>query len=243
MKTKKEMTAALAPTRMRNQTNKSSVSSNWTVKEDDLLIELVRREEKPNWANIAQNFPNKTITQVNERYDKVINPNLRKGSWTAEEDKTILDYVNIHGAKNWTKLSKLLHGRIGKQCRERYKNHLDPSINHSPFTPEEDEKIIELQSRYGNKWVRISNEIGNRSDNAIKNRWNSTLRHRNIINRNTDRVSTINHGSEPAKEIPVPLVTFIGNDTVEDGQRIMSSPRPQTKPVADAPINISVKNI
>ncbi|KAH0795814.1 Myb-like DNA-binding domain containing protein [Histomonas meleagridis] len=134
--------------------------------------------EHQNYSKLAEFFPGKTGQQVAERWDKVLNPKLVKGSWTRQEDEIIIQYVKEHGVKNWRNLCNLLPGRIGKQCRERWRNHLDPQYNHSAWTEEEDNKIIELHKQFGNKWVQISNLMVNRSDNAIKNRWNSTLKKR-----------------------------------------------------------------
>jgi hypothetical protein len=124
---------------------------------------------------IASHFPEKSQQQVVERWTKVLDPHLVKGSWTGEEDQMILEFVKNHGTKNWTQLATLLPGRIGKQCRERWINHLDPDINHSAFTPDDDHQIIELHKLYGNKWAKMAAVMRTRSCNAIKNRWNSTL--------------------------------------------------------------------
>jgi hypothetical protein len=132
--------------------------------------------ERPNYASLAQLFPGKTGQQVAERWAKVLNPKLTKGSWSREEDEIIRDFVQKNGTKKWQKLCDLLPGRIGKQCRERWRNHLDPAINHAPWTREEDEQLMQLHREYGNAWVRISSLMRNRSDNAVKNRWNATLR-------------------------------------------------------------------
>jgi hypothetical protein len=108
----------------------------------------------------------------------VLDPALVKGSWTRQEDETIMEFVEQYGTKNWAKLADLLPGRIGKQCRERWRNHLDPCNNREPWTAEEDELLIALHEQHGNQWVRIATIMRGRSDNHIKNRWNSTLRKR-----------------------------------------------------------------
>lgn len=172
----KNSCCALAPTRNRQRTNKCVKNVKWRKEEDELLCKLMINEERPNYAKFAEYFPGKTGQQVAERWDKVINPDLVKGSWTRQEDEIIINYVKEHGPKDWRNLRTVLPGRIGKQCRERWRNHLDPSLNHSPWTAEEDQKIIELHKQYGNHWVQISKMMVNRSDNSIKNRWNSTLK-------------------------------------------------------------------
>jgi hypothetical protein len=68
-----------------------------------------------------------------------------------------------------------LPGRIGKQCRERWVNALDPSVDREPWTPEEDALLLKLHEQFGNHWMKISEAMPNRSDNSIKKRWHSTL--------------------------------------------------------------------
>ena len=168
---------AIAPTRARYRTNHCVKNVKWQKEEDEHLMQIMQQStERPNYSQLAQHFPGKSGQQVAERWDKVLNPKLMKGSWTRQEDETIIAFVKNNGTKKWQKLCELLPGRIGKQCRERWRNHLDPSINHDPWTPEEDQLLIALHREYGNSWVKIAAMMKNRSDNAVKNRWNSTLR-------------------------------------------------------------------
>lgn len=176
------LSPALAPTRQRLQINKCVKNIKWTKEEDETLIRLVAESDAPNWSTIALSFPQKSTQQVTERWEKVLNPALVKGSWTREEDEIIVRFVREFGPKNWTRLAALLKGRIGKQCRERWRNHLDPSINHAVWTPEEDQLLIELHRQYGNSWVKISKQMPGRCDNQIKNRWNSALKKLDVTN-------------------------------------------------------------
>ena len=168
--------SALAPTRKRTPKNQSSKVTKWTEEEDQKLIALVSESKTSNWVELAQQFENKTAQQLSERYEKVLNPSLIKGSWTREEDQKIIEFVKANGTKSWSKLSTTLPGRIGKQCRERWKNHLNPDVNRDPWSPEEDQILIQLHSELGNQWVKIAEHLPGRSDNSIKNRWNSTLK-------------------------------------------------------------------
>ena len=88
-----------------------------------------------------------------------------KGSWTKEEDQVLLSIVASRGAKNWTDIARNLPGRIGKQCRERWHNHLDPNISKRKWTIEEDLLIVKLHLKYGNRWCDIAKLVPGRTDN------------------------------------------------------------------------------
>jgi hypothetical protein len=106
-----------------------------------------------------------------QRWEKVLNPNIIKGRWREEEDRTLV-YLVSQGYKSWGQIAENMPGRTSKQCRERWNNYLNPTLVHTPFTKEEDDLLIQLQSELGNKWAVISRALPGRTENAVKVRFN-----------------------------------------------------------------------
>jgi len=146
----------------------------WEKHEDDLLRELVKVHGKQ-WSLIATHIPNRTASQISSRWEKCIDPNLTKGPFTPQEDAIVVEYVKKNGPTNWPKLCEQLIQRSPKQCRERWFNHLNPGISKGSWTREEDSMIFEYHKIYGPKWALIAKHLSGRSDNSIKNRWNSSI--------------------------------------------------------------------
>ncbi|XP_030461414.1 myb-related protein 308-like [Syzygium oleosum] len=134
-----------------------------------------------------------------------------KGAWTKEEDDKLIAYIRAHGEGCWRSLPKaagLL--RCGKSCRLRWINYLRPDLKRGNFTEEEDEIIIKLHSLLGNKWSLIAGRLPGRTDNEIKNYWNTHIR-RKLMNRGIDP-ATHRPINEPAQDHhDEPTISFAAN--------------------------------
>ncbi|XP_055809122.1 myb-related protein 308-like [Solanum dulcamara] len=139
-----------------------------------------------------------------------------KGAWTKEEDERLIAYIRAHGEGCWRSLPKaagLL--RCGKSCRLRWINYLRPDLKRGNFTEEEDELIIKLHSLLGNKWSLIAGRLPGRTDNEIKNYWNTHIR-RKLLSRGIDP-TTHRSINEPTTSPKVTTITFAAaHDSTKD---------------------------
>lgn len=123
-----------------------------------------------------------------------------KQVWTKEEDEKLSEYINKNGEGNWNQVATYMNSnRSGKQCRERWFNHLSPAINKGEWTEEEDRIIREMRKVVGNQWSLMRKYLVGRSDNAIKNRVNAAERCKGIkVKKSVETASNNNNNNDNA---------------------------------------------
>ncbi|DBA04145.1 TPA: hypothetical protein N0F65_004253 [Lagenidium giganteum] len=159
----------------RGHPNRKANPRRWTKEEDEALRQAVEMHKEKNWKAIAAQVPGRNHTQCLQRWTKVLAPGLVKGHWSPQEDDLLRKLVASE-QKNWGEVAAKIPGRTSKQCRERWHNHLDPSIVRGAYSPEEDRIILEAQARLGNRWSVIAAMLPGRTEDAVKIRWKSHCR-------------------------------------------------------------------
>ena len=146
----------------------------WTKEESHALQVAVNVHKSKNWVKIVDAVGGeKTQEQCMAHWRNVLNPPVvkGKGSWTPEEDEALQNLVEQHGRTKWSFIGRFLPGRVGKQCRERWHNHLNPELKKVAWSEEEEQLIVRVRAELGNRWAKIARMLPGRSDNDVKNRW------------------------------------------------------------------------
>jgi hypothetical protein len=150
--------------------------SPWTESEDQILLANTATNGKNQWKKISELLQGRTSYDCFLRY-RSIKPGLKKGAWSYAEDQKIFEGIELFG-KQWSEIAKRFFGggRNAKQIRERYINYLDPRVKKGKFEIKEDLLILELYKEFGPRWSEIQKRVPQRSADAIKNRFNSSIK-------------------------------------------------------------------
>ena len=143
-----------------------------TVIDSGVLKSSILAFDKSN--DFIANLPASAVTTIFQ--DNNIDNRIKKKIWVKEEDDIIMKWTKKNGPKKWRKVGSLIPGRNAKQCRERWHNHLDPNISHREWTEQEEWILFLCHEIHGPKWATILSYLSGRTDNSIKNRWNSHLK-------------------------------------------------------------------
>ncbi|KAL4880301.1 hypothetical protein BJY04DRAFT_219297 [Aspergillus karnatakaensis] len=149
----------------------------WTQDEDRILLEEVKiqlelggQQGAKNWSAIAEKLPGRSNKDCRKRWTK-ISLSSRKGTWTGAEDRLLRKAVGIFNFQ-WTKVAEMVGSRHPDQCAKRWRHSLDPNVNRSPWTEEEDHALVKAVQRFGRDWKQIGRELFPcRSTTDIKNRY------------------------------------------------------------------------
>lgn len=190
--------------------NPRQTRKNWSEEETIFLISVVayysylnnadyNNLDEAAWKFIAEIYPGKKPDQLRMRWHNVFKVTLTKAPWTPAEDDALAQIIKERGALHWKEIAAELAVRSesgifrqGKQCRERWINHLDPSIRKGVWTEEEDAIILQGVLELGKKWAEISKRLEGRTENSIKNRWISLIKR----NKSEFKVEGVNSADE-----------------------------------------------
>ncbi|MEQ2226135.1 hypothetical protein ILYODFUR_024477, partial [Ilyodon furcidens] len=154
--------------------------SSWTPEEDDQLRELVQKMRIGNfipYTQISYFIEGREPAQLIYRWNQVLDPSLKRGPWTKEEDRLLLQAVSCHGEKCWWKVRLEVPGRTDSACRDRYLDCLKKSIKKGPFERHEVELLKELVEKHGvGRWAKIAAEIPHRLDAQCMREWRKLTR-------------------------------------------------------------------
>ena len=201
----------------------------WTPEQDQRLRECIEQYGEKNWKMISFEISGKSPLQCLQRWNKILRPGITKGPWTDAEDDTLRYWVANFGAKGWTKCSKTVGTRSGKQCRERWVNVLDPKNKKGQWTVEEDKLIFDAHRIHGPKWQLIAELLEGRTENSVKNRFNSNIRKMlNVKVKQQELANAVTVGREPSDivgrhEIPMSFDDYVKRKTLSGLSKLESS--------------------
>ncbi|XP_062446723.1 snRNA-activating protein complex subunit 4 [Rhea pennata] len=155
--------------------NKDLKRKEWTKEEDKMLADLIQEMRVGShipYKKIAYYMEGRDSTQLIYRWTKSVDPSLKKGPWTPEEDAMLLAAVKKYGARDWYKIRTEVPGRSDAQCRDRYLKALHCDVKKGKWSLEEEEQLIELVQKHGlGHWSKIASELPHRTGSQCLSKW------------------------------------------------------------------------
>ncbi|KAG2667556.1 hypothetical protein I3760_15G121600 [Carya illinoinensis] len=162
--------------RYQRSLNASILKREWSKDEDAQLRSAVDIFGERDWQSVASTLEGRTGNQCSNRWKKSLHPTReRVGRWIADEDKRLKVAVMLFGPKNWNKIAQFVPGRTQVQCRERWVNSLDPSLNWGEWTKDEDSRLKAAIMEHGYCWSKVAACVPPRTDNQCRRRWKVLL--------------------------------------------------------------------
>lgn len=234
-----ELTSALGiPTKARNRRV-------WTREEDEKLRRLVahwgdQRGKNSHWDQISAQFEGRTNKDCRKRWFHSLDPTLKRGRWTEEEDRILLEAFNKMGSV-WNKIAQLIPGRTDDQCSKRYNDVLDPSVRDRlrEWTEEEDDTLLQLVETYGTQWRTISTHMKGRTGLTCRNRWRKIVAP--VLPKNKDNNNT--HSAAASSSSSASMSTTVAQNPdlkrKRSHENTIVSPSLSPNPSTSNTINIS----
>ncbi|NXK62412.1 SNPC4 protein, partial [Sylvietta virens] len=155
--------------------NKDLKRKEWTKDEDQMLLELVQEMRVGRhipYKKIAYYMEGRDSAQLIYRWTKSVDPSLKKGPWSAEEDDMLMAAVNKYRGKDWYKIRTEVPGRSDSQCRDRYLKALHWDVKKGKWSSEEEERLIELVQKHGlGHWTKIASDLPHRTGSQCQSKW------------------------------------------------------------------------
>ena len=160
----------------------------WTPEEDEYLRAAVQLygDKTEKWAKIAACVPGRTNKNCRKRWFHSLDPKLKKGPWTEEEDHLLKTGVQMFKGQ-WSKIAERIPGRTDDQCAKRWREGLDPLIDRAAWTPEDDVLLLQRFEEFGSQWQKIALAFPGRPGLHCRNRWRKLQRNLNHMKRASKR--------------------------------------------------------
>ncbi|KAG0199091.1 hypothetical protein BGX28_007566 [Mortierella sp. GBA30] len=177
----------------------------WTPEEDEYLRAAVQLygDKTEKWAKIAACVPGRTNKNCRKRWFHSLDPSLKKGAWTEEEDELLRTGVEKFKGQ-WSKIAERIQGRTDDQCAKRWRESLDPEIDRAAWTPEDDVILLQKFEEYGSQWQKIALSFPGRPGLHCRNRWRKIQRSLNHMQRANKRRRSQLDGKQGQGEMQAP---------------------------------------